>query len=267
MWERFKRFVRSIFGGALDSVEDPEKILRQNIRDMNDQIPRMNESIAMIKANVTLLENRQKKRENELEAIKARIKAALQADRRDIALDFATKFEQLTRDLEADRQQLLVSREGYDRSRKVKEAFLIEKRKKMDEAQRAIAKHKQSEWQKKVADAMETFSVGGVDQTHDEMLEKIEQESALNQARLEMALDNLDVKSMEIEKEAQNIQANEILKQFEAELGLAGAQPAEKTLGPAEAALANVEAELVAEEGAGEGKEVVKTVGPKTKSE
>ena len=35
--------------------ENPELILEQNIRDMNDQVPRMNESIAMVKANVTLL--------------------------------------------------------------------------------------------------------------------------------------------------------------------------------------------------------------------
>lgn len=262
MWERFKRLVRSVFGGALDSVEDPEKILRQNIRDMNDQIPQMNESIAMIKANVTLLENRQRDRQQKTAAIKAKIKAALQAGRRDIALTYAGNLEQMLRDLESDEQQLQVSREGYAKARKVKEAFLAEKQKKIDEAQRAIAKHKQSEWQKKVADAMETFSVAGIDQTHDEMVSRIDQKAALNQARLEMALDNIDVKSMEIEKEAQQLQANEILKQFELEMGLTSAEPAEKTLGPGEQVLENVETEMAAETAAPP-KEVVKTVGPK----
>ncbi|MDP8224718.1 MAG: PspA/IM30 family protein [Candidatus Lernaella stagnicola] len=267
MWERFKRWVRSVFGGAIDSMEDPEKILRQNIRDMTDQIPRMNESLAMLRANVTLLANRAKKRQTLLDGLKAKIKAALQAGRRDIALTYATQMEQLQREIGGDQEQLRISEEGYEKAVKVKEAFLAEKRRKIEEAQQAIAKHKQSEWQKKVADAMESFEVAGVDQTHDEMIDRIEQESALNQARLEMALDNIDVHSMEIEREAQEIQANEILKQFEMELGLTDGEAAEKTLGPGEAVLANVEAETQAEEVAVAEPEVVKTVGPKKPGE
>ena len=56
MWNRFKRAVRSFVGYFVDTVEDPELILQQNVRDLNDQVPRMNENIAMVRANVTLLE-------------------------------------------------------------------------------------------------------------------------------------------------------------------------------------------------------------------
>ncbi len=257
MFERFKRWVRSLFGGALDSFEDPEKILRQNIRDLNDQVPRMNESIAMIKANVTVLDNRQRARGEKVEQLKARIKAALQAGRRDMALHYATMLEQLNADVAADEGQLRLSRESYEKALKVKEAFMLEKKRKIDEVQRAIAQHKQAQWQKQVADAMETFRVGGIDQTHDEMIERINRESAMHQARMEMALTNIDAAGIEIEKEAQNLQANELLKQFELELGLASPQPVEqKTLGPGEATLQAVESEQKADE-------VSKTVGPK----
>jgi len=51
MWQRLTRVVRSFFGFFISVAEDPELILQQNIRDMNDQVPRMNESIAMVKAN------------------------------------------------------------------------------------------------------------------------------------------------------------------------------------------------------------------------
>ena len=57
MFDRFKRAMRSFFGFFVSSIEDPELILEQNIRDMNDQVPKMNESIAMVRANVTLLEH------------------------------------------------------------------------------------------------------------------------------------------------------------------------------------------------------------------
>jgi len=258
MWKRFKRWLRSLFGGALDAIEDPEKILKQNIRDMNDQIPQMNESIAMIKANVTLIENRDKERRMKMENLKARIKASLQAGRRDIALNYATTLEQLNTDATADENQLQISREAYQKALKVKEAFMVEKKAKIEQAQRVIAKNKQADWQKKVADAMESFEVGGIDQTHDEMIEKINQKAALSQARMEMALDNIDTQGIEIEKEAQQLQANELLKQFEVELGLLQPEPvAEKTLGPGEETLAQVENEMTGEAAA------TRSVGPK----
>jgi phage shock protein A len=42
MWKRFRRAMRSFFGFFVTSIEDPELILEQNIRDLNDQVPRMN---------------------------------------------------------------------------------------------------------------------------------------------------------------------------------------------------------------------------------
>ena len=50
MFNRLSRMFRSFFGFFISVAENPELILEQNIRDMNDQVPRMNESIAMVKA-------------------------------------------------------------------------------------------------------------------------------------------------------------------------------------------------------------------------
>ncbi len=58
MWKRFVRAIKSLFGGLISSVEDPKLILEQNIRELNDQVPKMNESIATVKANVVLLSER-----------------------------------------------------------------------------------------------------------------------------------------------------------------------------------------------------------------
>ena len=46
MFERFKRMVRSIIGAFIELGEDPELILRQNVKDMQDQVPAMNQNIA-----------------------------------------------------------------------------------------------------------------------------------------------------------------------------------------------------------------------------
>jgi phage shock protein A len=66
MWQRLKRVIRSFVGFFISTAENPEIILEQNIRDMNDQVPRMNESIAMVKANVTLLEREEAKYQDDV---------------------------------------------------------------------------------------------------------------------------------------------------------------------------------------------------------
>lgn len=56
MFQRFIRAIKSMFGGLISSMEDPKLILEQNIRELNDQIPQMNENIATVKANLLMLQ-------------------------------------------------------------------------------------------------------------------------------------------------------------------------------------------------------------------
>src|SRR6266566_4256430 len=105
MWERFKRAMRSFFGFFVSSIEDPELILEQNIRDMNDQVPKMNESIAMVRANQTLLEKENQQYKNQNAELTAKIKAAIQQNRDDIAGQYAVQLEQLKSALIRNEQQ------------------------------------------------------------------------------------------------------------------------------------------------------------------
>jgi phage shock protein A len=236
MWRRFKRAMRSMFGWMISGVEDPELILEQNIRDLNDQIPKMNESIAMVKANVTLLEKENQKYKNDTGELTAKVKAALQANRDDIAATYATQLQSVKSALLRNEQQLTAARQAYDKALQVKQAFMREKDRKTQEAMQALRDARRAKWQSKVADAMESFQVAGIDATHDEMLQKIQEQTAVNEARMDMALSNVDTQGMKIEEEADKLRANELLKQFKQEMGLespasesaAGA----KTLGP-----------------------------------
>src|SRR5437879_6907749 len=95
MWNRLSRAVRSFIGFFISVAENPELILEQNIRDMNDQVPRMNESIAMVKANQTLLEKEEAKYKNDVADLTSKVKAAIQAGRDDIAGSYAVQLEQM----------------------------------------------------------------------------------------------------------------------------------------------------------------------------
>jgi phage shock protein A len=236
MWQRFTRMIRSFVGFFISVAEDPELILQQNIRDMNDQVPRMNESIAMVKANVTLLEKEEVKYKDDMANLTAKVKAAIQANRDDLAGSFAAQLEQTKSALARTQGQLMTARTAFEKAMTVKQAFMREKERKTQEALRAIADYRRAQWQKKVADAMEQFEVAGISQTHDEMVRKIEEMTAVNEARMDMAMSNVDQQQVKIEEEAQKIQASELVKQFKIEMGLATpAAPsnaqAEKTIG------------------------------------
>ncbi|HLN02128.1 MAG TPA: PspA/IM30 family protein [Bryobacteraceae bacterium] len=239
MFRRLSRMFRSFFGFFISVAENPELILEQNIRDMNDQVPRMNESIAMVKANVTLLEKEEAKYKYDINDLTAKVKAAIQAGRDDLAGSFATRLEQVRGAMARTQGQLETARAAFDKASAVKKAFLQEKERKTQEALNAIADYRRSQWQKKVADVMEQFEVTGISATHDEMVRKIEETTALNEARMEMALGNVDQQKVKIEEEAEKLRANELVKQFKVEMGLispeASTEAAQKTIGTREA--------------------------------
>ena len=127
------------------------------------------------------------------------------------------------------------ARSAFEKALNVKTAFLREKERKTNEAMNAIRDYRRSQWQKKVADAMDQFQVAGISQTHDEMVRKIEETTAVNEARMEMAIGNVDQQRFKIEEDAEQLRAAELVKQFKAEMGLmtpAASTPApEKTIG------------------------------------
>lgn len=241
MWQRIKRIFRSIIGWFIELGEDPVLILKQNIRDLEDQVPALNENLAMIKAQVNLVEKELAKLNAKEAEFTAKIKAALKGNRRDIALNYATTLEEVKREKIAQEQQHKVASQAYEKASKMKRAFMLEKERKIGEAQKALSNKRQAEWNKKVADAMQTFQPAGIDATHSEMIDKIEREAAQAEAKLEMAMDNVASEHYDIEQDAKSLQANETLRQFEMEMGLHGDASAppepsdrEKTIGKLE---------------------------------
>ncbi len=233
-----QRALRGIAGFFVTSIENPELILEQNIRDLNDQVPKMNESIAMVRANLTLLEKENAKYKAEQTELTAKIKAAINASRDDLAAQYATRLQSSKAGLVRNEAQLSTAKSAYEKALMVKKAFMREKDKKTNEAMNAIRDARRAKWQSKVADAMESFEVAGIDATHDEMLRKVEEQTAINEARMNMALESVDHQSVQIEEDAEKLQAQELVKQFKVEMGLSNPTPvsdvgdaSEKTLG------------------------------------
>lgn len=223
MWKRFVRAIKALFGGAISSIENPRLILEENIREMNAQVPKMNQNIATVKANVVLLQKEQARYDNELAQLTSKIKAGIQAGRDDIAANYALQLEKAKQGAATTKEQLAYATAAYDKALQVKKVFLAEKERKINEAKEAMREYDRSQWQKKVADTLESFEVGGIDQTHDEMINRVREQAAKNEARMEMALDSIDTDALQIEEDAEKIRAAELVKQFKLEMGVAEA--------------------------------------------
>ncbi len=220
VWKRFMRALRSLFGGAISAMEDPRLILEQNIRELNDQVPKMNENIATVKANVVLLQKEVQRSEHEIASLTSKVKAAIQAGRDDIAQQYALQLEKTRDALSRTKDQLKYASAAYDKALQIKKAFMRERERKISDAKEALRAHERAKWQAKVADALEQFEVAGIDQTHDEMITRINEQTARNEARMEMALDSVDMQALRIEEDAETIRAQELVKQFKLEMGM-----------------------------------------------
>jgi phage shock protein A len=220
MWKRFVRAIRALFGKAVTAIEDPKLILEQNIRDLNDQVPKMNENIATVKASVMLLEKEVRKYEDEQADLVSKMRAAINGSRDDIAGQYAMRLETCKRNLQQTQGQLATAKAAYEKSLEVKKAFMKEKDRKIAEAKEALRAHERAKWQSKIADTLQSFEVGGMDQTHNDMLQRINEQTAMNEAKMEMALDSVDTSGMKLEEEAEKLRAAELVKQFKMEMGM-----------------------------------------------
>ncbi len=220
LWKRFKRAIRALLGKAVETLEDPKLILEQNIRELNEQVPKMNEHIASVKATVTLLQKELDKYQKEYQELVARVKAALNQNREDLAEQYALRIEKLKQSIVQTQAELEAAQKAYEKALEVKKLFMRERERKIQEARAALQQYERAQWQAKIADAFEQFEVGGIDQTHDEMVRRLQEKSAKNEARLELALESIDTSRLKIDEEMERIQAKDSLARLKAELGL-----------------------------------------------
>lgn len=251
MWARIRRIFRSFMGAFISMGENPELILEQNVRDMRDKVPEMNTGIAKARGGIIRIENEITQYKQDAARMTARVKACLLSGDEAMAGQFAVQLKKVQDALERDQAQLESAKAGYEALLKLKERYMREMKIKTEEAQRAISEARAAKWKSELADVFESFEVAGVDATHQEMIEKLREKSAMAEGKIAAAVESVDMKTIEMEEKAQQLEGQELLKQFKLDLGL------DKKAEAAPAPAAPVEAP----------KEAPKTIGPeKTKT-
>jgi len=249
MWNRLKRLFRSIFGGIIESAEDPELILQQLIRDMNDEVPKMRNNVAQVMSTEKRLEREIQANQTSLNEIDNKIKAAIRTGHDDIAAALIGELQLKQRSLETTKQNYEQAKLASAKAREFLDNYMAQVRRRQAEAMQLISATRQAQMQEKMAQTMASFQLGDTSQTFDDMREKIANRSAAAEARAELASTTLDARMQNIDRELANIEAQDMLLAYKQQMGLAPAAEkpalsegspagnADKSLGSAEHAL------------------------------
>jgi phage shock protein A len=197
--DRVATLVRANLNDLVDRAENPEKMLKQVILDIENQFVQVKTQAAIALADLHLLQKR--KKENAEKHTEWMRKAELAVEKKDdelarAALERVMSFQQLTESFEEQIVDQEAQVELLKSALKKLEVKLAEARGK---AELLIAQHRRSRAMNRAADARQT--PGGENRTFERMRSKIAGEEALGKAKSELLGDDIDGRFHTLERE------------------------------------------------------------------
>ena len=202
LMSRISRSIRALFGGIIESTENPELILQQTIRDMRDRVPELNNSVAQVMATEKLLAKSKERLEAQVVDLDSKIRASVKLNRDDIATAYIGQLQQAQVDLQKTAQQLEHATLASKQALKARDNYVLQMQRRTAEAMQLINQSKQAKLQEQLAQTMASFQIGDDASTFDEMRDKIDRRAAAAEARMQLGTASVDTQMQEIEREA-----------------------------------------------------------------
>ena len=198
LMDRVATLVRANLNDLLDKAENPEKMLKQVILDMENQFIQVKTQVAIALADLHLLEK--KKNENADKHAEWMCKAELAVEKKDdqlarAALERAVSFQLLAENYDDQITQHHTQVESMKAALKRLELKLSEARTKAD---LLIVQHRRSRATHRAAT---TQHATGTDNTFERMRHKVAREEALGLAKGELLSDDLDLRLHSLERD------------------------------------------------------------------
>jgi phage shock protein A len=199
--ERVSTLVRANLNDLIDKAEHPEKMIKQVILDMQNQLLQVKTQVAIAIADQHLLEK--KARENEDKVSEWMRKAELAVDKKqdDLARAALQRVESYRELCEGFAQQIIDQKAQVENLK----TALRQLEQKLAEAQAKadllIAQHRRARAVGKASDAKMAGGNGASAGAFDRMKRKVSHEEALSHAKSELAADDMEGRLAALEKE------------------------------------------------------------------
>jgi phage shock protein A len=213
--DRVATLVRANLNDLLDKAENPEKMLKQVILDIENQFMQVKTQVAIGLADLHLLEK--KKKENADRHSEWMRKAELAVDKKDdqlacAALERAMGFQELTESLD---QQIAKQSNQVESMKSALRRLDLKLSEARDKADALIVQLRRSRALHRAASAQ--LPSGGENYTFERMRSKVVREEALGSAKEELLDDNIDSRLQTLEREQK---INAMLDEIKAKKGL-----------------------------------------------
>jgi phage shock protein A len=199
--ERVSTLIRANLNDLIDKAEDPEKMIKQVILDMQNQLLQVKTQVAVAIADLHVLEKKQKETAEKHAEWTRKAELAVDKGQDDLAraaLERAVSYKQVD---ESFTQQIAGQRAQVEELK----SALRKLEQKLAEAKSMsdmlIAQHRRSRALSKASDARMAMADGSGAAAFDRMQKKIQHSEAVSQAKTEMLADNPEEQLTALEKQ------------------------------------------------------------------
>lgn len=203
LMERVGTLVRANLNDLIDKAEDPEKMIKQVILDMQNQLMQVKTQVAIAIADQHLLGKRMLENgEKETEWVR---KAELALDKKDeelarAALDRSLSYRRMAGNFKQQVADQSAQVENLKAALNKLEQKLVEARSKSD---LLIARHRRARAVARAGDAQRAVGAPSTAEGFDRMNDKVQRAEAIGQATAELLGDNVEDRLAALEKEDQ----------------------------------------------------------------
>jgi len=199
--ERVSTLVRANLNDLIDKAEHPEKMIKQVILDMQNQLLQVKTQVAIAIADQHLLEKKQKENEDKVAEWMRKAELAVGKNQDDLARAALERVESYRELTEGFAQQVVDQKAQVENLK----TALRQLEQKLTEAQAKadllVAQHRRARAVSKASDAKIAGGNGANAAVFDRMKHKVAQSAATATAKAELAADNLEDRLAALEKE------------------------------------------------------------------
>ncbi len=199
--ERVSTLVRANLNDLIDKAEDPEKMIKQVILDMQNQLLQVKTQVAISIADLHLLEKRQKEQEEKAKEWMRKAELAVDKQQDDLARAALERHKGCLAMAESFNEQI-ADQKGQVESLK---SALNKLEQKMAEAESKsellISKQRRARAATRAADAQAAMGDGSNVAAFDRMKTKVARNEAISEAKHELLGDDVEARLSKLERE------------------------------------------------------------------
>jgi phage shock protein A len=201
LMDRVSTLIRANLNDLIDRAEEPEKMIKQVILDMQNQLLQVKTQVAMAIADLHLLQQKKTANEEKVREWMRKAELAVTKGQDDLARNALERFESYRELTESFTQQL---EDQHAQVEQLKTALRQLEQKLVEAEAKAdllVAQHRRARAAGRAGDARLAIDTQSRSTAFDRMRRKVQQSEALGKAKADMAADQVEERLTALERE------------------------------------------------------------------